>query len=536
MISEFQAARAYKKSPILLRWFTKNDPKNDGVKLMYEEKSGILYFENEDLAKFDLHLREPWPKPSKGTRPLVPNGIKDEIKKEAYHRCPVCKEVTGEIAHIKPVAKTYCNHPHNLIFLCANHHTEYDYGHKYKGISESDVLKFKDALQLFQSLQWGLQENAINSYLGLITVIGRLKELESVLVNFTGTEFDKMFKEIIKKIEHIKLEKSEPEKVEQIMSSVHLNNTDPPKDKAYAFLTVEKQISDELSINPNKKQCPLCEGHGTVEGDLCPVCDGEKYIQKTRNVNLSLYKQVNCPLCSGAGHTNYFEECPVCIGYGKISAPIAENVDLTAYELVDCVLCEGSGHADGLDECPVCNGDKKITKGAAEQVDLTRFEFVKCPLCKGRGRYEGYEECPVCDGDKKVTRETADEVDLAKYELVDCPACNGTGRPHLGDDCPVCEGDKKIPRERSENVDPRSFGLVECPLCKGTGRSEIFDDCPVCEGERTLTRKAADRVDLSDYKVVNCPICKGKGHARNHDDCPGCSGGGKMYKCDADRL
>ena len=80
------------------------------------------------------YLNQPWPLPENGKRPSIPNLIKEDIKRESHYSCAICGHMdNGEVAHIEPVSETLNNSPDNLIFLCPNHHTKYDYGYTLKG-------------------------------------------------------------------------------------------------------------------------------------------------------------------------------------------------------------------------------------------------------------------------------------------------------------------------------------------------------------------------------------------------------------------
>lgn len=70
--------------------------------------------------------------------------------------------------------------------------------------------------------------------------------------------------------------------------------------------------------DPSQKTCPRCQGNG-----VCHDCQGSGH--------------VNCPACSGAGHTVF---------HGKEIA---------------CRTCQGSGQIDCPPQCPSCGGSGVIT-------------------------------------------------------------------------------------------------------------------------------------------------------------------------------
>jgi len=131
LLSEYQAAAVSGLSPELLRWLTKNAPKQ-GVsrKLKVAEVKGETYFyDEEELLSFNSWLKSPWPH-KEGKRPHIPTAIRREIKNEANGECAMCHshKDTCEAAHLDPVSKSNNNHPENLLWLCSNHHTAYDGG------------------------------------------------------------------------------------------------------------------------------------------------------------------------------------------------------------------------------------------------------------------------------------------------------------------------------------------------------------------------------------------------------------------------
>jgi hypothetical protein len=69
---------------------------------------------------------------AKSTRAPVPEPVKRQILLEAGYRCAIPRYMhsTTEIAHIVPYEESEDNSPENLIALCPNHHTMYDYEKK----------------------------------------------------------------------------------------------------------------------------------------------------------------------------------------------------------------------------------------------------------------------------------------------------------------------------------------------------------------------------------------------------------------------
>ena len=129
-------------SPELLQYFSKNCPKyNENKKLNFQTISDLLHFDESDLKNYIKYLKEPWPVKDNATRAYIPDAIKDDIKKESHFQCAICGHMdNGEIAHIEPYKQTLNNSPDNLIFLCPNHHSKYDYGHKLSSNITTEVI------------------------------------------------------------------------------------------------------------------------------------------------------------------------------------------------------------------------------------------------------------------------------------------------------------------------------------------------------------------------------------------------------------
>jgi hypothetical protein len=501
LISEFEAAQEIKISPTLLRWFTSYAPKQDGRKLNFTNKDGVYYYDKKELLDFNAFLHLPWAKPAKGTRPTIPAGIEMEIKTESHYRCPLCNTNIGELAHIKPVSKTFDNHPHNLIFLCPNHHTVYDFGYKYDNISEDEILTHKKAIQSFQSLTWGLQSKIVVTYLSLINKIGRVKELETTLFNCNlEVDFEKILVSILDKIDTLKTENNEDEKIEKLIKSVIPKDKTNTSQTAYSFLSIRDEIKSEYKQDTNLTECPLCNSKGyTNEFDTCPVCVGEGYIDKYLDLDISIYEFENCLLCDGKGWTSDFENCPPCNGNGKLTKEQIDDIDFSVYEMENCPLCKGKGWTSDFENCPPCSGNGKLTKEQIDDIDFSVYEMENCPLCKGKGWTSDFENCPPCNGNSKLTKEQIDDIDFSVYEMENCPLCKGKGRTSDFENCPPCNGNGKLTKEQIDDIDFSVYEIENCPLCKGEGYTHKYDDCPPCNGTGKLTRQQIDNIYFDEY-------------------------------------
>ncbi|HHF2959542.1 TPA: hypothetical protein ACPJ0D_004798 [Vibrio diabolicus] len=477
-LNEYDAALAFDMSPTLLRWLTLNGVV-DKSKLSFESRNEIYYYDRNELQKLNQKMEGKWPKTPKGNRPHIPEGIKREIKREARSACPVCNKCYGEIAHIDCVATTQCNHPKNLIFLCPDHHTEYDNVLIPSNIDRKEVVTLKDGLVIFQRQLWKLQGGTIKSYLSCLNSAKSLLDVHDTI------------KDIIPESEF-------KDTLDKISKSVQSDTTSSVPDKKH--LQDKSFIINEIKAYREQHQdnlCPLCNGYGhTAFYDLCPVCLGDGEVKPgTRNlIDLSPFELVECQLCDGDGvyHGN---DCVACDGGGKVSQQFSDYHDWSMYDLVDCKLCKGTG-AHEYEDCPACGGEGKVDQRFFDCHDWSMYDLVDCKLCKGTGAHE-YEDCPACGGEGKVDQRFFDCHDWSMYDLVDCKLCKGTGA-HEYEDCPACGGEGKVDQRFFDCHDWSMYDLVDCKLCKGTGAHE-YEDCPACGGEGRVDRKFLDYHDWQQY-------------------------------------
>lgn len=545
-INEFEAAMLVQMSPDLLRSFTSRAPKKgESRKLPSRTVGAHLTYSRKELLSFDAYLRKPWPAED-GKRPHIPTPIKEEVKNESFLQCAVCHSHrdTCEIAHIEPVASSKCNHPHNLIYLCANHHTKFD---KQGVLGPVEAVRefvagFKKTLLFVTRVKWGSHANSIAECYSITQLCRHLKkEIEAIKDTATAGQLGSYEKLADDAVERLKAStiKGKRERSKQ-------NQTSTPEDlwkklessvqepTRYGRLTSAAALTldDEFRAAAGFVDCPLCDGKGLRGDSVCPVCCGEGQVDSTlaRTVDLHPYTFIKCPLCKGAG-THDGENCPVCHGDQEIERRFADHVDLTAFDDVDCPLCEGAGRWQEED-CPVCRGDGSMPRHAAERVDVSAYDDVDCPLCEGVGRWQG-EDCPVCRGDGSMPKHAAERFDLRAYDEVDCPVCEGSGRDENGDDCRACGGESQVTRGQRDAIDLNDYKKIKCSLCKGSGQVHGAD-CPPCRGEGSMPRWASDQTDWSRFESVKCPLCRGGG-THHGSDCSRCGGQGTLLRQDAER-
>ena len=538
-INEFAAAALVQMSPELLRSFTSRAPKKGESKKLPTKKVGAhrTYSRNE-LLRFDEYLRKPWPSED-GKRPHIPTPIQNEVKNECFLQCAVCHSHrdTCEIAHIEPVASSKCNHPHNLIYLCANHHTKFDKQGVLGPVEEvrEYVAGFKKTLLYVTRVKWGSHANSIAECYSLAQLCQHLKkEIDAIGDKATAGQlgsYEKLADDAVERLKAStvkgKRERSNQKGTsapEDLWAKLELSVQKPTRHARLASAAA-LTLDDEFRAAAGFVDCPLCEGNGLHGESVCPVCCGELQVDSAwvKSIDLEPYTLVRCPLCKGAGKHDG-EDCPVCHGDRKMERRFADHVDVAAFDDVDCPLCEGAGQWQG-DDCPECSGNCSMPRYAAERVDVSAYDEVDCPLCEGAGRWQG-DDCPECSGNCIMPKHAAERVDVSAYDEVDCPLCEGAGR-WQGDDCPECSGNCIMPKHAAERVDVSAYDEVNCPVCEGSGRNENGDDCRACGGECQIAQGQRDSIDLSDYKNIKCRLCNGSGQMHG-TDCPPCGGEGTM--------
>lgn len=508
-LTEIQAAIRVKMSPALLRWFTSHAPKYKSTrKLPYTEVDDEYFYDSDELDKFDSFLKEPWPCPPKRTRPTVPKEIEREIKREAHYKCAFCEyKAHGEGAHIDAVAKSRCNHPHNLIWSCPNHHTEYDHGLLVASqLTNEEVKIVKKMLLDTQLRHWRIELREVSTILTLIT------EIEAVLGYLRDPKFAKIKEGLLAQARGIvasvnvaankkdvagqKAVKTPPHYNAYLKKIVELTKTESVKDSVEDVLEDISEVTDEYLKEEALSKCPLCHGTGEHNECRCPICEGEGTVRTEHldAIDLRPYEQEECPLCEGSGEHNRCR-CPVCSGVGTVDVRARDHMDLKPYEQEDCPLCEGSGEHN-RHTCRVCCGVGTVDLRARDIIDLKDYEQETCPLCEGTGKHRR-NECPVCSGLGHVDAAAINIIDLNVYASRKCPLCTGSAN-HRGKTCPICGGEGEIDARIVDNIDLSQFAEVKCPLCCGD-KEFRGQTCPLCDGDGNVDRRVVDNVDLDAY-------------------------------------
>ena len=472
-LTEIEAAIRVRMSPTLLRWFTSYAPKYGSTrKLPHTEENEEYFYDTDELDSFNKFLWEPWPWSPGRTRPTVPKGIETEIMIEAHHKCAFCEYIAhGEAAHIDPVSRSKCNHPHNLIWACPTHHTEYDHKLKVHSVITTDHVKLmKDLMLGIQLSHWRIELRKASTQLSLIAI---LKKIIGLLENSQLLDIHKGLESQLRGLlQFTSDEAAKPYLTSQAKGSKVLT-------------TYQDYLTRISSIIPNRDS--------TTRSSL------GKVVQKVVDATEEYLEQnglAECPLCKGNGEHNH-RTCPVCAGEGTVKASSLPEIDLSPFEQVKCPLCEGEGTHNSSD-CPVCLGVGTVDEQDSSEIDLGAFDQVECPLCKGSGTHNRIS-CPVCLGVGTIDQRDEDDMDLSAFEQVECPVCNGKGTRHGGFECEICHGEGRIDHRDEEELDLSFFEQVDCPLCETRG---TFHDseCPVCKGEHKVDRGYADEIDLDQFR------------------------------------
>ncbi len=93
-------------------------------------------------------------------RPKVHSSVEEQVLTASRRRCAICfglhRETTikrGQIAHID--GRPSNNDLDNLVFLCLNHHEEYDAtSRQAKGITQKEVRTYRDELYASITVEW----------------------------------------------------------------------------------------------------------------------------------------------------------------------------------------------------------------------------------------------------------------------------------------------------------------------------------------------------------------------------------------------
>ncbi len=349
LLTEIEAAMKVRMSPQLLRWFTQNAPKfGINRKLKFVRQNSEYFYDKDELISFDRFLKKAWPH-TPGKRPRTPVGIREEIKIESHCECAVChNEHSGNAAHIKAVSKSHNNHPHNLIWLCQNHHTSYDRGYKTHSTLDGSTIRFlKKTLLNTQVRKWRIEHRAIQSLLLLTNDIDSIRTaLQDQKLVVIHPALLIVAEKTIERLRENALERlqasPDPEQMEQITEDQEFTETiaDSLREKDFHSPGTLNEVVDDIVEARNHYledtgsiECPLCKGSGYHRSRVCPICEGDGAVDKEDigYIDLSGFEDEECPLCKGSGY-HRSRTCPICEGDGAVDKEGLDHIDLSEYE------------------------------------------------------------------------------------------------------------------------------------------------------------------------------------------------------------
>ncbi|WAC20898.1 hypothetical protein OVA24_05820 [Luteolibacter sp. SL250] len=537
----------------LLQYLMKECPKHKESRVLpCRVIDGDPFIEEKELLAYQRYLNERWPIPNGKTRPPMRKAIADDVKSESHYGCAICGNGNhGEVAHIHAAADGACNGPDNLIYLCPNHHTAYDYGHKVAANIRREVVDAAKTMKRDSRRRILRHElNAAKAMFGLIQRIKKIldqlgKEKELDLREVGVTEMRLLMAEVT----NASVKASEAAQKDQDHTEVELELTKiAPKIAALAGIgeastsesglreaaTEVVAVSNKVIIDLGEIECPHCEGAGQygMGGSYCSFCGGSCYVSTdlAEGYDPNDIDEVACPRCEGHCQTGWVGDlCAYCKGDGYVTTDEADDYDPEEIDEIECPHCEGSGKmglAGSL--CSVCGGSCFVRREFAASYDEAEIDEVACPKCDGSGtmgRVGSY--CSYCKGDCCVSREEFDAYDPEDDDEFDCPRCNGSGLTGLvGSFCSYCKGECVVSKEELDDYDHEKIDEVDCPHCEGAGQTGWAGSyCRYCKGECVVSQSKFDDYSPEEIDEEACPRCGGSGQTGLvGDTCKLCKG------------
>ena len=508
-LTKIEAALKLGYSLELIDYFIKKCPKkNEDRKLPATTSTSGTLIDEAELINFHHYLNQPWPIGSSG-RPHIPAAIRLDIKQESHLSCAICGHMdNGEIAHIQEVSETLNNSPDNLILLCPNHHSKYDYGFKPSSNVDIEVVKAAKTLKRDSRRRMLRYEanatKALRAIIELISAISRdlKRDISENLRSVNITELEALIKGV--------------PQLCQLAEETAANDTD--------IQDLDKELA---RIAPDiAKQA----GDASVEKSEYNIrTQAESIVSTTKTVLIDI-DEVDCPHCSGKGQYGFTGRlCAYCGGSCFVSSEKAEAYDRDEIDEVDCPRCGGSGQ-QGLvgDICAYCGGDCVVTQEVYDDYDPEEIDEEDCPHCNGKGQYGWTNKlCEYCGGSCFVSSEKYEAYDRDEIDEVDCPRCGGSGQQGLvGDICVYCGGDRLVTQEEYDDYDPEEIDEEDCPHCNGKGQYGWTNKlCEYCGGSCFVSSEKYEAYDRDEIAKVDCPRCGGSGQqGLVGDPCALCEG------------
>lgn len=520
LLSKIEAACALGISIELLEYFGKHCPKTAETRLLPVSRVGDEdFYKEEDLHAYRRYLAEPWPLPAKGTRPHIPDAIKNDIRFESHLACAICNDMNhGEVAHIEAVVSTLNNSPDNLIFLCPNHHTEYDLGHRpSSNVSIEAILLAKQFKRNSRLRMLRSESNVSRVMLGLVKTLEQLekeakKNSSPEIITVCATEAKNAIKEL-RSLSNAAREMGRNDKpandVGQLLREkapliFKITDNDLARKKDADIIDTAEEIVDSVDAflpEIDEVECPHCNGLGTIGliRDFCRYCRGAQVVShaKAEAYDRENIDETECPHCEGSGRIGWSNDyCRYCHGACVVSRERAESYEPKDINEVECPHCNGSGKTGRAgDYCRYCHGACVVSRERARSYDRENINEVECPHCEGSGRLgRAGNDCRYCRGQCVVSRERAENYEREDIDEVECPHCSGSGTIGLaGDFCSYCRGNCVVSQRQVDEYDPEEIDEMACPHCNGSGRKGIGDDfCSVCRGSQVVKRAVSE--------------------------------------------
>jgi RecJ-like exonuclease len=503
----------------LLISFHKKCPKaGESRTLGAKEMDGELYFEQSELESYRRYLNTPWPHEEK-KRPTIPSAIKDDIKQESNSCCAICGDANnGEIAHIEAVADSLNNSPDNLIYLCPNHHTQYDLG--FKPSSNIDVETVQAAKLLKRHSRVRVQRYEANVVKLLQSITSELRTLEEKLQASDSADLTSVYvtelRQLMNGLPTLIKEAESQAKKDQEFSAVdkavaryapsvskfasRVSSQSKPAQLRSAAESIVTSVNEAL-IEIDEVECPHCGGSGLtgLAGDICKFCHGDFVVshEQAAAYDPEEVDDVLCPRCGGRGLTGLNGTfCAYCKGSCFVTHQEAEEYDENEIDETLCPRCGGNG-TTGLvgNYCGYCDGSCYVSRQKAEEYDESEIDETLCPRCGGNGTtglVGNY--CTYCGGSCYISRQKAEEYDESDIDETDCPHCAGTGITGLVSNyCAYCGGSCYISRRKAKDYRKADMDEVDCPRCAGSGTTGLRGRfCALCKGSCTVSREKAN--------------------------------------------
>ena len=518
LLPRVEAAMKLGISIELLNSFHKKCPKSGETRtLNAKEMEGELYFEQSELDSYRQYLNSPWPH-KKDKRPPIPAAIEKDIKEESHLCCAICGDANnGEVAHIEAVADSLNNGPDNLIYLCPNHHTQYDLGFKpssnitAESVQAAKLVKRDSRVRMLRyEANFGKLLHAVMATLRTLNAkLSSGKSPDLTLVY--ETEVRQLMQSVPDLVQHSEDRAREDREVSGVENVVEryapnitkfvsgISSQSKPAQIRSAAQSVVNSV-DVALIEIDEVDCPHCGGRGMVglAGDLCKYCHGDCVVshEEADAYDSDEIDDVLCPRCGGNGTTGLSGYlCAYCKGSCYVSHQELDEYDENEIDEVLCPRCGGKG-TTGLsgDLCAYCKGSCYVTRNEAKEYDENEIDEVVCPRCGGNGTTGLVGDlCAYCTGSCYVTHQESDEYDENEIDEVLCPRCGGNGTTGLiGDLCAYCKGSCYVTQKEAKEYDKNEIDEVDCPHCGGRGTTGLRGStCALCKGSCFVSRDQA---------------------------------------------